>query len=606
MKILMNGPFIALAISSLLTLFLLIYILHKKNKSQMQKFFSYTLICILIISVGVILQAICSNLYGIDPIIFEKFIYIGTCFLPVCLFITSIAFSNTQITFNKKYLLLLIIPIITLLVLLTNNMHHLFFIHYSINTSETVFGAYFYIHTIYTYGLLIISLINFLRYSVKNSGFFSKQSILILIGSLIPIVLNILGTFNIISMTVYITPISFTLSMLFYAIAIFKFDFLTVAPIALQKIVDRMSDGYLVLDNENSIIDFNKTFLTTFNLEDSELRGKNFFTLDISKIAKEKMKDTFSKLNNSTETFSFEQHFNKPDMFFRIEINAIYSKDIKLGILILFKDITQHVQDINTIQNKQDQLIEQERLASLGQMIGGIAHNLKTPIMSIAGATEGINDLINEFDASIGNPIVTEQDYHDIAKDMREWTSKIKSYTEYMSDVITAVKGQATTLTNDKEYNFTITELFKRVNILMKHELKKAVVYLNISTNLDEKTTIDGDINNLVQVINNMISNSIQAYNGTPEKEIDLIASKQDDNIVISIKDYGPGLPKIVKDKLFKEMVTTKGKNGTGLGLYMSYSNIKAHFNGNITFETKPGQGTTFNIIIPMNVGNAS
>ena len=104
MKILMNVPFIALAISSLLTLFLLIYILHKKNKSQMQKFFSYTLICILIISVGVILQAICSNLYGIDPIIFEKFIYIGTCFLPVCLFITSIAFSNTQITFNKKYL----------------------------------------------------------------------------------------------------------------------------------------------------------------------------------------------------------------------------------------------------------------------------------------------------------------------------------------------------------------------------------------------------------------------------------------------------------------------------------------------------------------------
>ena len=76
-------------------------------------------------------------------------------------------------------------------------------------------------------------------------------------------------------------------------------------------------------------------------------------------------------------------------------------------------------------------------------------------------------------------------------------------------------------------------------------------------------------------------------------------ATKQDDNIIISIQDYGPGLPEKVKDKLFKEMITTKGKNGTGLGLYMSYSTIKAHFNGNITFETKQGQGTKFNIIIP-------
>ena len=84
------------------------------------------------------------------------------------------------------------------------------------------------------------------------------------------------------------------------------------------------------------------------------------------------------------------------------------------------------------------------------------------------------------------------------------------------------------------------------------------------------------------------------------EKEIDLIIDKRENNIVISVKDYGTGLPDSVKDKLFKEMITTKGKNGTGLGLFMSYSTIKAHFNGNITFETEKDKGTTFNIIIPM------
>ena len=70
-------------------------------------------------------------------------------------------------------------------------------------------------------------------------------------------------------------------------------------------------------------------------------------------------------------------------------------------------------------------------------------------------------------------------------------------------------------------------------------------------------------------------------------------------NLVISVKDYGPGLPENVKKKLFKEMITTKGKNGTGLGLFMSYSNIKAHFNGKISFETKQNEGTTFIISIP-------
>ena len=59
-------------------------------------------------------------------------------------------------------------------------------------------------------------------------------------------------------------------------------------------------------------------------------------------------------------------------------------------------------------------------------------------------------------------------------------------------------------------------------------------------------------------------------------------------------------MPKKVKDKLFKEMITTKGKNGTGLGLYMSYSTIRAHFNGNISVESTEGVGTTFIITLPL------
>ena len=104
----------------------------------------------------------------------------------------------------------------------------------------------------------------------------------------------------------------------------------------------------------------------------------------------------------------------------------------------------------------------------------------------------------------------------------------------------------------------------------------------------------------MVQVINNIISNAIQAYDGKPNQSIVFSIAKKNSNMVISIEDFAGGLPENVQEKLFKEMVTTKGKNGTGLGLFMSYSNIKAHFNGTMSYKTKEGKGTTFYIEIPL------
>lgn len=258
--------------------------------------------------------------------------------------------------------------------------------------------------------------------------------------------------------------------------------------------------------------------------------------------------------------------------------------------------------NIAQIKSNQELLIERERLASLGQMVGGIAHNLKTPIMSIAGADEGLTQLVKELDASIGNPIVTEEDFHAIARDMQEWIDKIKTHTSYMSDVITVVKGQAVTLSDSQVYPFSISDLFKQVDILMKHELKSALVTLRISNNVDDNIKVNGNINSLVQVLNNMISNSIQAYDGKSDEFIDLVANLRDNTTIeLIVRDYGPGLPKVVQENLFKQMITTKGKGGTGLGLFMSYSNIKAHFHGDMTFETEKNKGTAFIITIPIN-----
>ena len=600
--ILNNSTFIICILSLLciILLFLLKKVITEGKKKQLERCFSIIFILIIYWLVCLIVQVICINKFDVNPVYFEYFAYITGCFIPVVFLFIALIFARTNINFSKKYLLLFVIPVISLIILWTNDLHHLFYVEYSLQSSNSVFGNYFYVHFIYTYSLFASSLYILLKYSIKNSGFFSKQAILILLGALIPIITNLMGFLGIVPMSIYITPITFAFTAIFFSLAIFKFNLFKFTPIALQRIVDRISDSYMVLNENYEISDYNKTFVNTFHINSRGLSFTEFLnTLELNDSLKDFNK-YIKKVEDNNKVQIFELYINKIKKCFNVEITSIIVNGKSLGILILFKDITQHIKDMQTLKNNQSLLMEQERLASLGQMVGGIAHNLKTPIMSISGASEGIKDLVNEFDASIGNPIVTDDDFHDIAKEMREWLDKINSYTEYMSDILTAVKGQAVTLSEQTQIDFTLGELLKRVNILMKHELKKAVVYLNTTMNVDEDIIINGDINSLVQVINNMVSNAIQSYNGKPEQQIDLIAWKNDkNNLVISIKDYGSGLPENVRKKLFREMITTKGKNGTGLGLYMSYSTIKAHFNGDITFETETGKGTTFNIILP-------
>ena len=600
-----NTEFILLVISTLSIILLMGNIMRKRPVSQLQNAFATVLLTVLVISVGVISQLVCSNFLNIEPIYFENFIYIGTCMLPVALFFVAIIFRNTKIRFKRKYLLLFVIPFLTLAVLYTNQYHHLFYKVYSSNLNEMIYGPYFYVHSIYTYGLLLISIGIMINASLKNSGSFSKQTILIIIGTMFPILVNLLGTFKIYDMNVCLTPISFSIAVIFYTFAILKFNFLKITPIALQKIVDRISDGYIVLDEDNIITDFNKTFLEMFKLKPENIRSKNFMKFlenrKISKQTSKRIENVIARANTTDKTISFEQHFSRIKKYFKIEITPIKSDNTSLGTLVLLKDITQHKEDMETIRNNQDRLMERERLAGLGQLIGGIAHNLKTPIMSIAGAVQGLENLIKEYDESIDDPVVNSQDHHDIARDMEEWIPKIRAHLEYMSDIITTVKGQAVaSLSSDTSEEFTVDELIKRVNILMKHELKNAYIYMNVMMKTDENQILKGNVNSLVQVVNNMISNAIQAYAGKKDQNIELVVSKKENNIVISITDFAGGLPKEVQDRLFKEMVTTKGKNGTGLGLYMSYSNIKAHFGGDITYVTEEGKGTTFNIIIPI------
>ena len=237
--------------------------------------------------------------------------------------------------------------------------------------------------------------------------------------------------------------------------------------------------------------------------------------------------------------------------------------------------------------------MERERLSSLGQLIGGIAHNLKTPIMSISGGLEGLNDLIKEYDESIDDGDVTKEDHHEISKEMMEWVNKIKPYLSYMTEIIDAVKGQAVSMNDSSDGTFSAKEFILRIQILMKDELKRRHCNLNLDIDIKDETKIKGQLNAIVQVLDNLIINSMDAY-GENGGDIALKIYEDKDKVYIENKDMAGGISPHIKDKIFNEMVTSKGKNGTGLGLYMCYSTIKGKFNGDMRFESVDGVGTTF------------
>ena len=595
---------VILLIIAIIFLFYMIKYLGKtEKKKKTVTLFAYIFKLMLLWNASLLLQNLLAEPLNINPIYFDYLAYVGIIFLPVYLYLTARSFSNSKFKIKIYHLFLFVIPIISTCILWTNDFHNLFYTEYSIYVNEAKFGNYFNIHTLYTYILIAISLIILLKHSIKQNHKISAQSLLFLLAIAAPVAINLVGMLNLMPVTIYMTPISFTASTILIFIGIFKFDFLNINTIALNLIVNSNSDSYIVLDQEMNITSCNDAFLKTFKINKNNFLNKNIFSVMKTQEEKDSFKITLELIASNNQAINLQKHYKEIDKYFSVDISPILKENILVGILIFLKDITQIEHDKIQIQNNQNMLIERERLASLGQMVGGIAHNLKTPIFSISGGLEGLGDLVTEFDESIEDENVNDQDMHDIATDMRTWITKLKGHTSYMSDVITAVKGQASKFTDEQAVEFNIEELFQHVKILMQHEIKHTLSTLNITNNVNNSIIINGNINSLVQVINNLISNSIEAYSKTNKEKIINLSSeynKKEKSVIISIQDFGSGLPKIVQEKLFKEMITTKGKNGTGLGLFMSYSNIKAHFKGDMTFETKENEGTTFFIKIPI------
>ena len=203
----------ALIVTLIIDFALMIYVSNIKSENQLKRIFRCSLWLLILWILGLIMQITLSKSMGIKPIYFDYIAYIGICFIPLAILAMGVAFSKTKIKLKRWHFLLCIVPIVSLICLWTNDYHHLFFEQYSINIAEMVYGPYMKINNIYSYLIIAIGIIYLLRFTIKNSGIFSKQSLLMLVGISVPLTVNMLATFHIISATIYITPITFSFTI---------------------------------------------------------------------------------------------------------------------------------------------------------------------------------------------------------------------------------------------------------------------------------------------------------------------------------------------------------------------------------------------------------
>ena len=578
---------ILLTIAILVSVVLVIVMKLNLKRNKLSNVMSVLFICLIIWCFGLLLQkASLAFSLNVKPIYFDYITYIGTCILFPTLIVLSFYYNDNNIKFNKKWFLLYIVPIMCLIILWTNDLHSLFYKVYSIKFSETIYGPVFYINTIYSYTLAFIFMVKMINISIKKSGFFTRQTALMIIGSLIPLVVNMLGTARIINISIYITPTLFCITLIFYMIAIIKYKALNITPVALETVTDTMSDAFVVISDDGTIADSNLTFRKTFSKLEEFSKEKNLFELisknELFDINKLKKIINQTKKNDTMQNVEYNFRYKNDEKFFEVDIHPIKAKKNKnqyIGTLLLFKDITQHKLDIKEIEEKQEIIVKQGQLVSIGELAGGVAHDINTPISAIK---TGITMLSQ-------NPDRNESE--------KEILQRMDNCATKIINIVNSMRNQIRNLGGTTKVNFKISEVINDIKVITYHEVCKNKSELNIT--IEDDLSIEGDPTKLGQVLTNLVVNAAQAYGDIGGKIDVSLSSGPNKMALIKVRDFAGGLDPTIKPYIFKNILTTKGTFGTGLGLYLAYSVIKGEFNGEISFDSDD-MGTTFYISIPI------
>lgn len=263
----------------------------------------------------------------------------------------------------------------------------------------------------------------------------------------------------------------------------------------------------------------------------------------------------------------------------------------------LRKQATELEQAYGELNRSQEQLLIAEKMAALGRVTAGIAHEINSPLGGVSNSLMAVKGFIGEYQASIDDPDITSEDHRAIAEDMLNALGTAESALTKVAQFVKSIKSQTRAGEGGSTQFDPATEIDSTI-VLLQHELKRRKVA--VFTELDRGHKLTGDQGKFGVLIQNLISNAIDAYAGDPgEVWIRLKTVRED--LIISVQDSGCGIPEEIRSRIFDYLFTTKdvGK-GTGLGLAMVHSVVHTNFRGKIDLESEVGVGTTFTITIPL------
>jgi len=330
--------------------------------------------------------------------------------------------------------------------------------------------------------------------------------------------------------------------------------------------------------------------------------------------------ETYNKIEKEIHTAAINQKILNLEITHQVEISKKEAEAISLRnkeLTELNAEIEKQKKDLETalkeLKATQAQLIQSEKMASLGQPTAGIAHEIQNPLNFVNNFSEINTELIAEMRVEIEKGDLEE--VKAIANDIEENEQKIFHHGKRADSIVKGMLEHSRASSGKKEIT-DINALVDECVRLSYHGMmaKDKEFNAEIKTDLDESLSADeagiGKINivpqDISRVLLNLLNNAFYAVdekkrqlNGMYEPAVAVCTKKLDGKVEIYVKDNGDGIPQNIVDKIFQPFFTTKPTGqGTGLGLSLSYDIVKAH-GGEIRVESKEGEGTTFLIQLP-------
>lgn len=270
--------------------------------------------------------------------------YLGIVFLPLAWLIFALNFTGYRDKIKKFNIkLLFIMPVIILIMNYTNDYHHLFYVDLSINydgifpIARIVKGPWYWINITYTYAIMFIGLAVFISAYFKSILIVRKQIILLIIAWVIPWVSDIIYMLKLVPFELDLCPLAFTIAGIISSYAILHYRLIKLTPIAIEKVFSNMSEGVIILDNQNNVVNFNhsaRKIICQLNYIDD--RDKKIEKLLIE------YEEILNILNRTNEENLITIRNGDILKFYKLDVNSIYTNAGRIiGRILIFNDVTE-------------------------------------------------------------------------------------------------------------------------------------------------------------------------------------------------------------------------------------------------------------------------